>query len=140
MAINVNIDNQLGLVYSFRIANKMRELVFSDECALEMNRVGLKVDKITSQIESLYDDELEEKSVDEQMELIKGWYGEIRDAIIPFFDKYFGEEQGQEIYEYVHESTRALATIFSKINDYLNQVTINPNKKNVTSINKNTTV
>lgn len=124
MAININIDNQLGLVYSFRLAGKKRELVFSDDCALAMDKVNLKVDKIIDNIDKLDDEDIGKKTVDEQFDLLSSWYGEIRDAIIPFFDEFFGDGAGKEIYEYVHKSTRALTVVFNKIYDYLNKVEI----------------
>lgn len=128
MAINVNIDNQLGLEYAFKIAGKKREITFTDECALEMERVELTVGNILDRVDKLSDKDLEDKSVEEQVEYVSSMYKEIKDTIIPFFDKYLGDNSGQEIYEYVHESTRALSTIFGKISSYLNKVEINSDK------------
>lgn len=119
----INIDNQLSLEYTFRIANKPHKLTFSDDCALDMEKVNLKVDKIMQNLEKMDDNELEEKSVDEQTEIMKNFYEELRDSIIPFFDEYM-DDSGQEIYEYYKESTRALAVVFRKVYDYLSKVEI----------------
>ena len=128
MAINVNIDNQLALKYSFKIGGKNRELTFDDDCALEMNRVEFKVQKIVDKIDNLSEKDIESKSVDEQVKLVSESYKEIREAIMTFFDKYFGNGAGQEIYEYANSSTRAMATIFGKVSSYLNKVEVS-NKK-----------
>lgn len=128
MAINVNIDNQLALKYSFIVGGKQRNLTFDDNCALELDRVQIKVQKIVAKVDKLEDKDVEKKTVDEQVKLVSELYKEIREAIIPFFDRYFGKGQGQEIYEYANNSTRALATIFGKIASYLDKVEVASNK------------
>lgn len=128
MAINVNIDNQLALEYSFLIAGKKRDLTFDDECALELERVRLKVGKILQKVDSLDDESLDKKSVNDQLKYFDKAYADIRNAIIPFFDKYFGDGTGLEIYKFNHESTRALATVFGKVSDYLDKLEIKNSK------------
>lgn len=129
MAININIDNQLGLEYTFRIAGKKRELVYDDECALEIQRVELTVNKAFQSLEKMDEDEFNEMPVEEQLDFSRDKYAEMRNAIIPFFDKYFGDDAGQEIYEYCHNSTRGLATVFGEINKYLDQTKIKSKTK-----------
>lgn len=129
MAINVNIDNQLALKYSFMIGGKKRELTFDDQCALDMDKVQFKVQKISDKVNRMQENVVNKKSTDEQVKIMSGLYKEIRNAIIPFFDKYFGDGQGTEIYEYFNKSTRALATVFGKVNECLDKVEINTNTK-----------
>jgi len=129
MAINVNIDNQLALKYSFMIGGKKRELTFDDQCALDMDKVQFKVQKISDKVNRMQENVVNKKSTDEQVKMMSGLYKEIRNAIIPFFDKYFGDGQGTEIYEYFNKSTRALATVFGKVNECLDKVEINTNTK-----------
>ncbi|KRK90523.1 hypothetical protein EGT49_03800 [Companilactobacillus suantsaicola] len=129
MAINVNIDNQLALKYSFMIGGKKRELTFDDQCALDMDKVQFKVQKISDKVNRMQENVVNKKSTDEQVKMMSGLYKEIRNAIIPFFDKYFGDGQGTEIYQYFNESTRALATVFGKVNECLDKVEINTNTK-----------
>lgn len=129
MAINVNIDQKITLEYVFHVANKDRKLVFTDDCALEMERVQLKVDKIIGEVDKLNEKEMDAKSVDDQLDYINDKYGQIRDSIITFFDKYFGDGAGLEIYKHNHESTRALATVFGSIYDYLDKVEVTGNRK-----------
>lgn len=129
MAININIDDQLGLEYMFKIAGKKRGLIYDDECALEIQRVELTVAKSFKRIQDLDDDDLDNLEVDDQLDIVRGAYADIRKAVIPFFDKYFGEGAGQEIYEYYHESTHALGAVFGEINGYLEKVKINDKKK-----------
>lgn len=129
MAINVNIDNQLALKYSFMIGGKKRELTFDDQCALDMDKVQFKVQKISDKVNRMQENVVNKKSTDEQVKMMSGLYKEIRNAIIPFFDKYFGDGQGTEIYQYFNKSTRALATVFGKVNEYLDKVEINTNTK-----------
>lgn len=129
MAINVNIDNQLALKYSFMIGGKKRELTFDDQCALDMDKVQFKVQKISDKVNRMQENVVNKKSTDEQVKMMSGLYKEIRNAIIPFFDKYFGDGQGTEIYQYFNKSTRALATVFGKVNECLDKVEINTNTK-----------
>ncbi|KAF0361379.1 hypothetical protein ABHC39_04180 [Pediococcus acidilactici] len=129
MAININIDDQLGLEYAFRIAGKKRELTYDDECAAEIERVQLIVNKLNNEIEDKAKDNLDDLPVDEQLAYFNTKYGEIKDALIVFFDKYFGDGAGDEFYEYYHHSTRALSNVFLQINKYLEQVTINKKQK-----------
>lgn len=133
----INIDNQLGLEYSFRIGGKVHKLIFSDDTALSMDRVNLKVDKILDDISNMDENELRNKTVDEQAEIMKQMYADMRDAIIDFYDEYMNDA-GQEIYESFHQSTRALVTSFGKLYDYLNKVEINekPKNSNVTSMKR----
>lgn len=129
MAININIDDQLGLEYMFKIAGKKRGLIYDDECALEIQRVELTVAKSLKNLDSMDEDEFNELPVEDQLDFARNEYAEIRDAIIPFFDKYFGDNAGQEIYEFCKKSTRGLATVFGEINSYLDKVKINDKKK-----------
>lgn len=133
----INIDNQLGLEYSFRIGGKVHKLTFSDDTALSMDKVNLKVDKILDNLNSMDEEELRNKSVDEQTEVMRKMYADMRDAIIEFYDEYM-DDAGQDIYDSFHQSTRALVTSFGKLYDYLNKVEINekPKNGNVTSMNR----
>lgn len=133
-AISINIDSELGLVYNFKIGGKNRELTFTDQCASDMDKVNLKVAKTLDEISNLDTNKLNNESVKDQSKLMMKYFAEIRNAIIEFFDDYFGHSAGKEIYKYYHESTRALSFVFNKIYEKLNQVTINkphavPNKK-----------
>lgn len=128
MAINVNIDDQLALEYSFKVAGKKRTLTFTDECALDLEKVQLTVSKAIDDIDNLDEEKFESKDVEDQLKVVDDIYKQIREAIIPFFDKYFGDNAGQEIYKYAHQSTRALSVIFGKINSYLDKVEIKKDK------------
>ncbi|MQS44242.1 hypothetical protein [Companilactobacillus mishanensis] len=128
MAININIDNQLALQYSFKIAGAKRDLTFTDECALDLEKVQLEVGKITDEINKLDDTKIDEEDVESQLGFISDLYAKIRNAIIPFFDKYFGDNAGKDIYEYCHESTRALSVVFGKVASYLDKVEVTSSK------------
>ena len=94
-----------------------------------MDKVQFKVQKISDKVNRMQENVVNKKSTDEQVKMMSGLYKEIRNAIIPFFDKYFGDGQGTEIYEYFNKSTRALATVFGKVNECLDKVEINTNTK-----------
>lgn len=120
----INIDNQLKTEYEFKIAGKNRKVVFDDECAHEMELAQILVNKSMAKINDLDDDTVDKKSAKEQLKLIEGFYADVRKAIFGFFDKYFGDGSGQEIYKFNDNSTRALVSVFGKVNLYLDNVDI----------------
>lgn len=133
----INIDDQLVTKRKFKIAGKEREMTYSDECALEIGRVQLTVTKLLEDIDKTDEKKLEANSVDENLKFISEKYEEIRVAVFAFFDEYFGEKTGQEIYEYNQESTRALSIVFSKVAEYLEKTEINDKSKQYKTKHKN---
>ncbi|QLE64013.1 hypothetical protein LROSL1_1196 [Furfurilactobacillus rossiae] len=124
MPINVNIDDQLALVFSFRIANKLRDVTFDDSMASQLERTQLKVGKIIQKVDKDDNDELDAMTVDDQLKYVNARYGEVRRVLIDFFDQAFGSGAGKEIYAHYHNSSRALVEVFGKVYSYLNKINI----------------
>ncbi|PIO83545.1 hypothetical protein BSQ39_08190 [Loigolactobacillus backii] len=126
----INIDNQIQTKYNFTIAGKDRGMTFSDVEALELSKVELRVTKLIDGITDKELKELDHETVDQQAAYLEKKYNELRDIIIGYFDKHFGDGNGEEIYDFYNQSTRALSTVFRKVADYLDKVDVSQAKVN----------
>lgn len=126
----INIDNQIQTQYTFTIAGKERQMTFSDVEASELSKVEFQVTKLINSITDKELKELDKETVEQQTAYLENKWGELRDIILGYFDKHFGTGNGKEIYTFYNESTRALATVFRKVADYLDKVDVSQAKVN----------
>lgn len=134
----INIDSKIKNTEQVIIGGKTRNIIFNDDFNRKVTDVQLAVSKSQYNFKELDQDELEAMSLDEQKEIISCGFDDMCTAAINFFDQQFGEGAGQEIYNYYHKSSDALAFVIGELYRLSNDIVVrakNKKKKHYTSNN-----
>ncbi|XRJ96322.1 hypothetical protein ACPBEI_07945 [Latilactobacillus sakei] len=138
----INIDSKIKNTEQVIIGGKTRDIAFNDEFNRKVSDLELTIGKSVKSIKDLDEDVAENMTLDEQKKLIKGKIKEVATAAIKFFDEQFEKGSGQEIYDYYHQSSEALAIVVGQLKDLSDNmlikhknITKNKKKKHYTSNN-----